>query len=86
MIRVRDIALKPGCGIDDIRKSCERILKTDLTDADMTIARKSVDARRKGDVRIVWSVDIEGIKDEKKAVRSSGGKASVHEPFDYTVK
>ncbi|MBQ3274038.1 MAG: hypothetical protein IJH51_01930 [Christensenellaceae bacterium] len=86
MIRVKDIALKPGCGIDDIRKSCERILKTDLAGADMTIARKSVDARRKNDVRIVWSVDIDGIKDEKKAVRSSGGKASVREPFDYTVK
>lgn len=65
MIRVRDIALPPDIGEAGLREAAEKTLRAPISG--LKIARRSVDARKKNDVRLVYTVDVK-VRDEAAAL------------------
>ena len=59
MIRIRDIALRPGEGETQLLQATAKILKCPVRDIlRYQIFRRSIDARKKQDVRIVYTLDV----------------------------
>ena len=65
MIRVRDLSLPPDIGESGLHAAAEKVLGTKITS--LAIARRSVDARKKNDVRLVYTVDVT-VRDEAGAL------------------
>ena len=55
MIRIRNLALRPGEGQEKLYELAEKALGAPVKE--LTVAKKSIDARKKKDVRIVYTVD-----------------------------
>ena len=75
MIRIREIALAPEHNPQQLIVEAARALK--LSPArirKLTISRRSIDARKKPDVKIVYTVDVEIEGSESKVLRASGCK------------
>ncbi len=75
MIRLRDITLPPGHNVHQLPFEAARMLN--LPDSGirrLRIVRRSVDARKKPDVKIVYTVDVAVKGNEKKILRQSGCK------------
>ena len=69
MIRIRDIALLPGQNESILHQKAAKILHlTPKEIASLTIIRKSIDARKKPDVKLVYTVMVT-IKPQKKGYR-----------------
>ena len=65
MIRINQLALEIGHGPDAIRKKASRLLKVPETAINnITIIRRSIDARKKDRILFSYIVDVE-LKDEK---------------------
>lgn len=79
MIRLRDIALEPEHDSHQLLFQAARLLKISPSKIrKVTIVRRSVDARKKPDVKIVYTVDVAVEGSEQKILRNSGcRKASV---------
>jgi len=59
MIRIRDIALRPGEGTTQLFQAAARQLKcTQKEILRVQIVKRSIDARKKQDVRIVYTIDV----------------------------
>ena len=56
MIRVRNLSLSPDAGEAELASAAETALGTKLLS--LSVARRSVDARRRNDVRLVYTVDV----------------------------
>jgi len=88
MIRIRDISLTPDkCRVPDLEKRAAKILGVGQDEIEKTvIRRRSVDARKKNDVRIIFTADFQ-LKGGDDAVLSkiSDGKVSKAENFTYEV-
>lgn len=65
MIRLRNLTLIPDEPFDNLRKKTEKLLKADVRE--LRIVRRSVDARKKNDVRFVYTVDV-AVADESGAL------------------
>ena len=65
MIRVRGLSLTPDEGNERLREKAEKSLRCPVQE--LRIVRRSVDARKKNDVRIVYTVDA-AVKDEAGAL------------------
>jgi len=87
MIRIRDISLPPAHDHNQLLFEAARMLKISGSKIrKISIARRSVDARKKPDVRIVYTVDIWVDGNEKKVLSQSGcKKAALHNPEYYKV-
>jgi len=59
MIRIRDISLLPGQGESQLRQKAAKMLHLTMGEiSSMHIRRRSIDARKKNDVRLIYTVDV----------------------------
>ena len=85
MIRIREIALPPEHSEHQLPFEAARLLKIQNSKIlRLTIVRRSVDARKKPDVKIVYTVDVAVSGNEKRILKQSGFKrASLVESTYY---
>ncbi len=75
MIRIREISLPPEHNISQLSYEAARALRISASKIKkLTIVRRSVDARKKPDVRIVYTVDVAVDGNENKVLKQSGCK------------
>ena len=73
MIRIREIALPPEHSVHQLSYEAARLLKIPNSKVRrLSIVRRSVDARKKPDVKIVYTVDVAVEGNEGKILRQSG--------------
>ena len=69
MIRIRDISLRPGEGEAQLLQAAARLLQCSPRDIlRLQVVRRSVDARKKTDVRIIYTVDAAVRGDEYRRI------------------
>ena len=89
MIRIRDIALRPGEGTTQLFQAAARLLKcTQKEILRLQIVKRSIDARKKQDVRIVYTVDVAVKGDERQRIeRAKNPKVtqSAYRPYHLPV-
>ena len=75
MIRIRDIALPPEHSVHQLSYEAARLLKVSNSKVKkLHLVKKSVDARKKPDVKIIYTVDVSVEGNEEKILRNSGCK------------
>ena len=75
MIRIRDISLPPEHDVNQLLYEAARMLKISGSRIrKLSIARRSIDARKKPDVRIIYTVDVWVDGSENKILKQSGCK------------
>ena len=87
MIRVREITILPEQGMDRIRYEAARLLKVPAGKIrEITVVRRSVDARKKPEVRLSYTVDVRVDGNEKKIRAHSGcRRAEIAPVYRYRV-
>ena len=87
MIRIRDIALPPEHNPAQLQYEAARLLKLSNSKIrSLQLVRRSVDARKKPDVKIIYTVDVTVDGNEQKALKHSGCKrAALVKPQFYRV-
>ena len=87
MIRIRDISLSPEHNPDQLLFEAAKLLKISGSKIrKLSLVRRSIDARKKPDVRIIYTVDVAVDGSEQKILRQSGcKKASFVEKTYYKV-
>ena len=81
MIRIRDISLPPEHNIAQLSYEAARMLKIPNSRVRrLKLVRRSVDARKKPDVRIVYTVDVTVEGNEQKILKHSGCKRAMIAP------
>ncbi len=84
MIRIRDISLPPEHDANQLLFEAARLLRLSGSKIkELTLVRRSVDARKKPDVRIVYTVDVAVDGNENKVLKSSGCKKASIAPISY---
>jgi len=81
MIRLRNLSLSPDEGEGRLREAAERTLGCPVSD--LRIVRRSVDARKKNNVRLVYTVDA-AVRDES-GVLIRCPEASPAVPYRYEI-
>ena len=75
MIRIRDISLPPEHSVHQLPYEAARMLKVANSKVrGLTIVRRSIDARKKPDIRVMYTVDVRVDGNESKILRQSGCK------------
>ncbi len=75
MIRIREIALPPEHSEHQLPFEAARLLKIQNSKIlKLTIVRRSVDARKKPDIKIVYTVDVAVGGNEKRIIKQCGSK------------
>ncbi len=86
MIRVRDLTLRPGEPEARLKALAAEYLRVPESEiADWRLRRRAVDARKKSDVRLVYTVDITLRGDEDGVLRRAGERASRAEEHAYAI-
>ena len=87
MIRIRDIFLPLHHDVNQLPYMAAQLLHISTSEiATLAIARKSVDARKKDDIRFIYTVDVTLKGNERKALkRNKNKKITKYEPFYYKV-
>ena len=87
MIRIRDISLSPEHNPNQLLFEAARMLKISGSKIrKVSLVRRSIDARKKPDVRIIYTIDVAIDGSEQKILRQSGcKKASIVEKNYYKV-
>ena len=84
MIRIRDIALPPEHNVNQLPFEAAQLLKVPNSKIrGLKIVRRSVDARKKPDVKIIYTIDVAIDGNEEKIVRKSGCKRASVAPISY---
>ena len=84
MIRIREIPLPPEHNVHQLPYEAAKILKVSNTKIrTLRIVRRSVDARKKPDVKIVYTVDVGVEGNENKILKQSGCKRASIAPVSY---
>ncbi len=84
MIRIREISLPPEHSVHQLAYEASRLLKVSNSKIkNLQIVRRSVDARKKPDIRIVYTVDVAVEGNESKILRQSGCKRATIAPVSY---
>ena len=84
MIRIRDIALPPEHNAHQLTYEAAQLLKISNSKIrQMRIIRRSVDARKKPDVKIVYTIDVVVDGNEKKILRACGSKRASIAPVSF---
>ena len=81
MIRIRDISLPPehsGCQLSFMAAKLLRIDNSAVRQ--VTIVRKSIDARKKPDVKVIYTIDVKVDGNEAKILKRSGCKKAAIAP------
>ena len=87
MIRIRDISLAPGHDSAELVRAAARQLRIRETEIkQLDIRRRSVDARKKNDVRLIYTVDVLVKGREDKILKMAHcPKAAVASDYTYAV-
>ena len=87
MIRIRDIALPPEHNVNQLQFEAAQLLHVSASKIKgLRLVKRSVDARKKPDVKIIYTIDVMIDGNEEKLVRKSGCKrASVAKTSYYKV-
>ena len=87
MIRIRDISLPPEHNENQLVYEAAKLLRISSSAIrSLSIVRRSIDARKKPDVRVIYTVDVTVDGSEKRILRSSGcKKAALSENTYYRV-
>ena len=84
MIRIRDIALPPEHNSHQLRFEAAQLLRISNSKIKkLRIVRRSVDARKKPDVKIIYTVDVAVEGSEQKILRASGCKRASVAPVSF---
>jgi len=84
MIRIRDIALPPEHNAHQLQFEAAQLLRLSNSKIrSLKIVRRSVDARKKPDVKIVYTIDVTVDCNEKKVLRASGCKRASIAPVSF---
>ncbi len=84
MIRIRDISLPPEHNPDQLLYEAARVLKISASRIrSLGLVRRSVDARKKPDVRIIYTVDVAVEGSENKVLKSCGSKRAALAPTSF---
>ena len=75
MIRIRDISLPPEHTVNQLPYQAARMLRVENSRIkQVQIVRKSIDARKKPDVKVIYTIDVKLEGNEEKILRRSGCK------------
>ncbi len=87
MIRLNEIKMKLGCEISDVKKEAAAILGiSEKSIKDFSLARRSIDSRKKDNIFLVYSANIETDLNEEKIVsRFTPNKAFVTQKYEYVL-
>ena len=81
MIRIRDIALTPDQGQENLIREAARTLRISPSKIrQMKLIRRSVDARKKPDVKLVYTIDVAVEGNEEKILKKCGSKRAAMAP------
>ena len=84
MIRIREISMPPEHNIAQLSYEASRLLKVSNSKIRrVRIVRRSVDARKKPDVRIVYTIDVTVDGNEGKILKQSGCKRAAIAPVSF---
>ena len=84
MIRIRDIALPPEHDPAQLLYEAAKLLRVSGSKIRrLERVRRSVDARKKPDVKIIYTVDVAVDGNEKKILRASGCKRASIAPVSF---
>ena len=84
MIRIREISMPPEHNIAQLSYEAARALRISNSKVrGIRLVRRSVDARKKPDVRIVYTVDVQVEGNENKILKQSGCKRACLAPVSY---
>ena len=84
MIRLRDISLPPEHNAHQLRFEAAQMLRISNSKIrQLKIVRRSVDARKKPDVKIIYTVDVAVDGSENKILKNSGCKRASIAPVSY---
>ena len=84
MIRIRDIALPPEHNVNQLQFEASQLLKIPNSKVrGLKLVKRSVDARKKPDVKIIYTIDVAVDGNEEKIVRKSGCRRASIAPISY---
>ncbi len=84
MIRIREIPLPPEHDVHQLYYEAARLLKVNNSRIrSLRLVKRSVDARKKPDVKIVYTVDVAVEGNENKILKQSGCKRAAIAPVAY---
>ena len=84
MIRIRDIALPPEHNVHQLNYEAAQLLKVSVSKIrQVKILRRSVDARKKPDVKIIYTIEVAVEGNEGKILRNSGCKRASMAKANY---
>ena len=84
MIRLRDIPLPPEHNAHQLQFEAAQMLRVSNSKIrQLRIVRRSVDARKKPDIKVIYTIDVAVEGNEKKILRSSGCKRASIAPVSY---
>ena len=84
MIRIREISMPPEHSVAQLGYEAARLLKVPNSKIrKVKLVRRSVDARKKPQVRIVYTIDVAVDGSEKKILKASGCKRASIAPITY---
>ena len=84
MIRLREISLPPEHNVAQLSYEAARMLKIANSKVrKVKIVRRSIDARKKPDVRVVYTIDVTVDGNENKILKQSGCKRASVAPVSY---
>ncbi len=84
MIRLRDIPLPPEHNAHQLQFEAAQMLRISNSKIrSLRIVRRSVDARKKPDIKIIYTIDVAVEGNEKKLLRASGCKRASIAPVSY---
>ena len=87
MIRIRDIAMAPAHNPDQLMFEAAKVLKISTSKIrELRIVRRSIDARKKPNVYLIYTVDVIVEGNEEKILRKCGSKkAAIASVYQYRV-
>ena len=84
MIRIREISMPPEHNVAQLSYEAAQLLRISASKVrKLKIVRRSVDARKKPDIRIVYTIDVTVEGNEKKILRDSRCKRASLAPVSY---
>ena len=84
MIRIREISMHPEHNVAQLQYEAARLLKVSNSKVRrIKLVRRSVDARKKPDVKIVYTIDVAVDGNENKILKQSGCKRANIAPVSY---
>ena len=84
MIRLRDIPLPPEHNAHQLQFAAAQLLHISVSKIrHLKIVRRSVDARKKPDIKIIYTIDVAVDGSEKRILKQSGCKRAAIAPVSY---